>query len=201
MTPKDRPAPGCATVKPQRLPRRRARRSCCLEKCVCPRQTVARHCFSMTQTSGNAPVPSCLLSGGFPLPSGCASRLQDISYLLFSHSSVSRKRLCPALLGAPVQQPEQSRSVPGKCSLQLDSQRAAGGNSTASQKTVHRLQNTLVCNCLPPLMGQKGKKDPTQPSGLISIHLPHCYGDGKMAPRPFQARAAHPAPQCLSTAP
>lgn len=131
VTPKDRPTPGYATVKPQRLPRRRARRSCCLEKCVCPRQTVAGHCFSMTQTSGNAPVPSCLLSGGFPLPSGCASRLQDISYLLFSHSSVSRKRLCPALLGAPVQQPEQSQSVPGKCSLQLDSQRAAGGNSTA----------------------------------------------------------------------
>jgi len=57
-TPKDRPAPGCATVK--------ARRSCCSEKRVCPRQTAAGHCFSMSQTSGNAPVPSCFAVCRFP---------------------------------------------------------------------------------------------------------------------------------------
>lgn len=64
--PKDRTAPGCVTVKPQYVPRRRARRSCCSEKFVCPRQTAAGHCFSMNQTSGNTPVPSCFAVWRFP---------------------------------------------------------------------------------------------------------------------------------------
>lgn len=192
VTPKDRPAPGCITVKPQRLPCRRARRSCCSEKCVCPRQTVAGHCFSMSQTSGNAPraILFCCLevspylqdvqagSGTFPI---CCSLTPPFpASVCAQHCSVYQRSSLSLV---------QPQAVPGKCSLQLDSQRAAGRNSTTSQKRVHRLQNTLVCTHLSPLTGQAGKKDPTQPSGLIPIHLPHCYREGKMA-----SRLCHPLP-------
>lgn len=120
MALKDKPTPDCATVKSQRWPSRRARRSCCSEKCVCPRQTVAGHCFSMSQASGNTPVPSCFAVWRFPLPSGYADRLRDVSDLLFSYSSVSCECLCPVLLVAPLQQcePSAAQPVPRKCSPQ-----------------------------------------------------------------------------------
>lgn len=117
-------------------------------------------------------MPSCFAVWRFPPTFRMCKQAPDVSYLLFSYSSISREPLC---------------------SLQPDSQWAAVGNSTASQKMVHHLQNTLVCTHLPPLTGEVGNKDPTQPSGLTSIHPPHCCGDGKMAPRPFPARPAYPA--------
>lgn len=73
-----------------------------------------------------------LLSGGFPLPSGYADRLWDVSYLLFSCYPISRKRLHAALLRAPPRQPSilQSQPLPGEHSLQPGS----WGNSPASQR-------------------------------------------------------------------
>lgn len=82
-------------------------------------------------------------------------------------------------------------------SLQPDSQQADGRNSITSLKTVRHLQNTPVCNHLPPLTDQVGNKNPIQPSRLISIHLPHCYREGKMAPRPFPATGS-PCPEGTS---
>lgn len=128
---------------------------CCLE--------VSPYLQDVQAGSGTFPI-CCSLTPPFPA-SVCAQHCS-----VHQHSSLSLV---------------QSQPVPGKCSLQLDSQWAAGGNSTAFQKMVYHLQNTLVCTHLPPLMGQVGNKDPTQLSGFISIHLPHSYREGKMAPRPF----------------
>lgn len=75
----------------------------------------------------------------------------------------------------------QSQPVLGKCSLKPDSQRAFTEDTTASQKTVHCLQNLLFCTYLPSLMCQVGSRDPTQPSGLTSMHLLHCYREGTQA--------------------
>lgn len=164
------PASGCATVKPPHLPCRRARRSCCSEECICPRQTAAGHCFSMTQTSGNTPVPSCFAVWRFPSTFRmCRQALGHFLFaflllLCFLQASVPSAPV-HSVLSAPAEQPSavQSRPMPGKCSLQPDSQQAAGRNSIASQKTVRHLQNTPVCTHLPPLRGQVGNKDPTQP--------------------------------------
>ena len=144
------------------------------------------------------PCHPVLLSAGFPLPSGCAGGLRDVSHPLFSYSSVSRKRLY-SVHECAAQQPStaQSRPVPGKRSLQPASQQAAGRNTTATQKTGHHLQHTPVCTHLPPLMGQVGNKDQTQPSGLISTRLLRCYREGKTAPRPFPATGL-PCPEGAS---
>lgn len=140
------------------------------------------------------PCHPVLLFGGFPLPSGCASRLRDVSYLLFSYSFISCKHLCSALHQCSSMSLVQSQPVPGKRSLEPASQQASGEDSTASQKTVHRLQNLLFCTNLPSLMYQVGNRDPTQPSRLISIYLLHCYREGNMAPRHFPATSL-PCPE------
>lgn len=94
-----------------------------------------------------------LLSGGFPLPSGYADRLWDVSYLLFSATPFP---VSVCMLRAPPRQPSilQSQPLPGEHSLQPGS----WGEQPCLPEMVYCLQKMPVCTCLHPLLGQIGSE-------------------------------------------
>lgn len=95
-----------------------------------------------------------LLSGGFPLPSGYADRLWDVSYLLFSCYPISRKCLHAQSAAAAAEHP----AVPAPAWRAQPAARQLGGEQPCLPEMVYCLQKMPACTRLHPLLGQIGSK-------------------------------------------